>query len=552
MSKSKLVLSLEDVFCIACRSILIKPVTMPCSHSICEACFHSTVECNKLECPWDKKRFGSWLRRATKKKELVNEAFWATIQHQYPDEVAKRLRDEDDGVEERLLNQSGPSVQISKPGEVGEEFQRQLKEYEEQLRKEREKEEMASEEIVRQLQKEEEEKAAALQRERELMAAKDAEIARQLLTAEQTADVLGREPTLITSSSSISFSDDAVTSTPKTNTLSKTSKKRMVSSHGKGFTSSNSTISSPQENTVIGPLDSFIRPNKNASVNTSKNESGCLSTISCISDSSPEGSLLACYKKVPALNRPMTDYLKLNFSSDRELPVSGSSKEGPNQFRPIRPSPVTPTKDSPSKRIIIPQTVKPSICKSFFQPAGSTAPNKSLSFSPHKRAFAFTSTANQGNSDSETDFEDEDESCVPSEPPEISDVSELKELEEDIIRSYCEKSTQLLEPCSVRKPKQSQLQESHRANKMSLSPYSKEKMRQVNEDYELALKLQEEFDKENRRRRQVVSDYELRNKRRSEFVKPEVPGNASKKRKIETKKAGTKQRTIEEAFQMKS
>lgn len=95
-------LSLEDVFCIACRCIYLQPVTMPCSHTLCLECFKSMVDLTAYQCPICRMRISNWLRKYKNDWDLlVNKELWKALQLQYPVEVQKRLNDEDDGVEER-------------------------------------------------------------------------------------------------------------------------------------------------------------------------------------------------------------------------------------------------------------------------------------------------------------------------------------------------------------------------------------------------------------------------------------------------------------------
>ena len=82
-------LSANDVICPICRSILIKPVTLPCSHGFCSSCFETTTE-NANVCPMCRVRVGSWLR-SSKSKKLVNETLWQAIQDLFPLQVKNKL-----------------------------------------------------------------------------------------------------------------------------------------------------------------------------------------------------------------------------------------------------------------------------------------------------------------------------------------------------------------------------------------------------------------------------------------------------------------------------
>ncbi|EFA12951.1 uncharacterized protein LOC103314904 [Tribolium castaneum] len=85
-------LSANDVICPICRSILIRPITLPCSHGFCSSCFDTTTENSNVVCPLCRVRVGSWLRSATKSKKIVNETFWQAIQDSFPLQVKNKLK----------------------------------------------------------------------------------------------------------------------------------------------------------------------------------------------------------------------------------------------------------------------------------------------------------------------------------------------------------------------------------------------------------------------------------------------------------------------------
>ncbi|KAK8728728.1 hypothetical protein OTU49_009115 [Cherax quadricarinatus] len=53
---AKTQLSLADVMCPICLSILVEPVTLPCSHSLCRPCFNQHLAKTSLECPICRRR----------------------------------------------------------------------------------------------------------------------------------------------------------------------------------------------------------------------------------------------------------------------------------------------------------------------------------------------------------------------------------------------------------------------------------------------------------------------------------------------------------------
>ncbi|XP_025193294.1 E3 ubiquitin-protein ligase rnf168-like [Melanaphis sacchari] len=144
-------LDLEEVFCIACRCIYLKPVTMPCGHTLCLECFKSMVNLTAYQCPMCRRRISNWLRKFKHDWDaMLNVNLWEAIQQQYPVEVQKRLNDEDDGLEERIVNHGFSRVEL-KEGEIKKEFDdMQMNIYKEQKEKE-----LHSLELAKKLQEEE-------------------------------------------------------------------------------------------------------------------------------------------------------------------------------------------------------------------------------------------------------------------------------------------------------------------------------------------------------------------------------------------------------------
>lgn len=85
----------SDALCPICRSILIEPVTLPCSHGFCYSCFNCTMENNSLTCPLCRIRIGSWLRTARKENKVINDTLWQILQHKFPNEIQKKKNGED-------------------------------------------------------------------------------------------------------------------------------------------------------------------------------------------------------------------------------------------------------------------------------------------------------------------------------------------------------------------------------------------------------------------------------------------------------------------------
>lgn len=91
-------LELKDVICSICQSILIEPVTLPCYHDFCQSCFNGSIENNALCCPLCRLRIGSWVRTATKQKNIVNIKLWNFIKDKFATEVDKKVKGEDVGL----------------------------------------------------------------------------------------------------------------------------------------------------------------------------------------------------------------------------------------------------------------------------------------------------------------------------------------------------------------------------------------------------------------------------------------------------------------------
>lgn len=89
-------LTLEEVRCPVCSEILLEPVTMPCSHSVCLHCFKRTVECSSQCCPLCRLRVSSWARKqSNSEKGLVNTELWDVVRKSYPERCKSRMEQRD-------------------------------------------------------------------------------------------------------------------------------------------------------------------------------------------------------------------------------------------------------------------------------------------------------------------------------------------------------------------------------------------------------------------------------------------------------------------------
>ncbi|XP_041733203.2 E3 ubiquitin-protein ligase RNF169 [Coregonus clupeaformis] len=116
-------LTLDEARCPVCSEILLEPVTMPCSHSVCLHCFKRTVEFTSLCCPLCRLRVSSWARKQSREKSLVNIELWEIVRKSYPQRCKRRMeqRDCETGGEEIFRS----PAQVSKSGEIRLEYGKQ-------------------------------------------------------------------------------------------------------------------------------------------------------------------------------------------------------------------------------------------------------------------------------------------------------------------------------------------------------------------------------------------------------------------------------------------
>uniref|UniRef100_A0A4W5PWI7 RING-type E3 ubiquitin transferase n=1 Tax=Hucho hucho TaxID=62062 RepID=A0A4W5PWI7_9TELE len=88
-------LTLDEARCPVCSEILLEPVTMPCSHSVCLHCFKRTVEFTSLCCPLCRLRVSSWARKQSREKSLVNVELWEIVRKSYPQRCKRRMKQRD-------------------------------------------------------------------------------------------------------------------------------------------------------------------------------------------------------------------------------------------------------------------------------------------------------------------------------------------------------------------------------------------------------------------------------------------------------------------------
>lgn len=155
-------LSREDCLCPVCLEIYMEPVTLPCTHTFCKACFLESVDKATLCCPMCRRRVSTWARQNSRNKTLVNERLWRQIQTIFPLQCQRRISgqdaDTDDAAEVAVFFHK-----VSEPGELRQEFEDQITKLTEEKRVQDEEQRKVSEEYIQKLLAEEEE---ALQEER--------------------------------------------------------------------------------------------------------------------------------------------------------------------------------------------------------------------------------------------------------------------------------------------------------------------------------------------------------------------------------------------------
>ncbi|NWZ82846.1 RN168 ligase, partial [Poecile atricapillus] len=179
-TKSKAPLSLSDCLCQICMEIFVEPVTLPCSHTLCNSCFQMTVEKASLCCPFCRRRVSSWARYNTRRNTLINWEFWEKIQKNYPEECERRINGQD--LDEEICVPK-PQHQLSKPGELRQEYEAEISKVEAERRAHEQEENKASEEYIQRLLAEEEEEhrlAEERRKEMEKQLKQDEELAWQL------------------------------------------------------------------------------------------------------------------------------------------------------------------------------------------------------------------------------------------------------------------------------------------------------------------------------------------------------------------------------------
>ncbi|GFO31148.1 RING finger protein 168, e3 ubiquitin protein ligase [Plakobranchus ocellatus] len=185
----------ESCTCPICMYIMVEPVTMPCKHTLCMYCYTQTVAQSSLVCPICRQRISVWARRAAKTNALVDQEKWRAIQTSFPKKVQRRIEmmegaserkeeeDDSDSDDQDCVTYLRKLKELSKPGEIRQEYDDAMKKLQQQRELEAKKEEEASAALIRALQEEEAQEVERLRREREEMERLGLAVAEQLQEA---------------------------------------------------------------------------------------------------------------------------------------------------------------------------------------------------------------------------------------------------------------------------------------------------------------------------------------------------------------------------------
>nr|XP_033804727.1 E3 ubiquitin-protein ligase RNF169 [Geotrypetes seraphini] len=338
-------LPLEESLCPVCLEILLEPVTLPCRHALCLPCFRRTVELVSLRCPLCRLRVSSWARRRARDDTLVDDELRERVLRSHPERCRRRLlllqREDERAGPEAAADEPDflfrAPIKLSKPGELREEYESQLR----KLKEEKQQEEIASEELIHKLlQEETEEEKRKMQeqlRKDELLAIKlsQSSVPRCLSDSENEEPSQGRtahRSAFVSKNSSFSMATLTGTASfnvERSQSCSDTVKDRSKSRRRLAQTTKAKNLST----TIVGVL---------------------LSSENSRSSSAPD---------LTAEKRPsLTSLSSLSVPHKPERSISPESNdsisEELNHFKPIVCSPCTPPKKLPDGRVLSPVIVK--------------------------------------------------------------------------------------------------------------------------------------------------------------------------------------------------
>ncbi|XP_042206844.1 E3 ubiquitin-protein ligase rnf168-like isoform X2 [Homarus americanus] len=290
-------LSISDVMCPICLSILIEPVTMPCSHSLCMQCFNQQVAQTSLACPLCRKRISVWVRRTSKTNRLIDTKLWQKIRDKFSAKVEARIRGVDDTDSEVFV----PVHSVSAPGEIRQEYETFLAKQLEEAALRKTEEEIASNRLIQLLQDQEKMKLRERRKEQELLAEKDAMLAHEVKEAEKMCmeEKLKQFRELCASDEAVARQIEKTEWKEQKQRLPQNAKDRSGGSSKLGRTS-NKPVKTPH-----GPMDVYIGSNMRVITKTNQDINDTPTTSSARASSSPISSSRLDTTDVAALVIPL-------------------------------------------------------------------------------------------------------------------------------------------------------------------------------------------------------------------------------------------------------
>lgn len=154
-SDNLLNLTISDCTCPICLEILVEPVVLPCKHELCLPCFSGMTDKTNFLCPMCRMRISTWSRTASNNNTLVNIKRWEQIKKAFPNEIKDRVEGKtadkliesykhEKEIQSKLSN-------VSKPGEIRQEFEATIRREQDRLNAEKEQEEKLSENYIQQV-----------------------------------------------------------------------------------------------------------------------------------------------------------------------------------------------------------------------------------------------------------------------------------------------------------------------------------------------------------------------------------------------------------------
>uniref|UniRef100_H2ZZZ9 RING-type E3 ubiquitin transferase n=1 Tax=Latimeria chalumnae TaxID=7897 RepID=H2ZZZ9_LATCH len=341
-------LPLEESVCPVCLEVFVEPVTLPCLHSLCLACFRRTVETASLHCPLCRTRVSTWARRHGRDNTLVDAELWQRVLRSHPPSNCRPLQaGRTSQVKSRptQVTRGGGSppeqfifrapIHLSKPGEVREEYESQMR----KLQEEKNQEEKASKELINELLLDD------LRGERELQEqiTKDGDLKiTEDGIRECFSDSENEEP-----SQGRSWHRSAFTSKNKSNLVAAVTSK-LISSVERSQAQSDLTEESRPADRTKSALASNI-PGSTLGILSSTENSRSFSAPDLNLDKRLAGS--GPVLPTPALPQRGTERSISPESND-------SISEELNHFKPIVCSPCTPPKRLPDGQLVSPTIIK--------------------------------------------------------------------------------------------------------------------------------------------------------------------------------------------------